>query len=142
MLHALERVTVAVTTNPTTLRHRSAERVRAHVFLRMLSYYVTFHIERGLAPMHFKDDDHDGVESARTSPVAPATRSARALAKACTKWTSDRLPVHSFHSLLGDPATIAANRIKPTDSELDGFTLITTPTPVQRHAFQLPDVSH
>lgn len=124
------------------IRHRSEERVRAHVFLRMLSYYVTFHMERELAPMLFRDDDHDAAEAARTSPVAPATRSARALKKAATKKTSDRLPVHSFQSLLADLATIAANRIRPTDSGLDGFTLITTPTPVQRRAFQLLDVPH
>ncbi len=124
------------------IRHRSEERVRAHVFLRMLSYYVTFHMERELAPMLFKDDDRDAAEAARTSPVAPATRSARALEKATTKRTPERLAVHSFQSLLADLATIAANRIKPTDSGLEGFTLITTPTPVQRRAFALLGVSH
>ena len=124
------------------IRHRSAERVRAHVFLRMLSYYVAFHMERELAPMLFKDDDHDAAEQARTSPVAPATRSARALAKAATKRTAEHLPVHSFQSLLADLATIAANRIKPTDSGLDDFTLVTTPTPLQRRAFQLLGVPH
>ena len=124
------------------IRHRSEERVRAHVFLRMLSYYVTFHMEQSLAPMLFKDDDHDAGEAARTSPVAPAQRSARALEKAARKKTPERLPVHSFKSLLGDLATIAANRIKPTDSGLEGFTIITTPTPVQRRAFELLGVSH
>jgi hypothetical protein len=124
------------------IRHRSAERVRAHVFLRMLSYYVTFHMEQALAPMLFKDDDHDAAEAARTSPVAPAQRSARALKKAATKKTPERLPVHSFKSLLGDLATIAANRIQPTDDQAGAFTLITTPTPLQRHAFELLGVSH
>ncbi len=124
------------------IRHRSEERVRAHVFLRMLSYYVTFHMEQSLAPMLFKDDDHDAGEAARTSPVAPAQRSARALKKAASKKTPERLPVHSFKSLLADLATIAANRIKPTDSGLEGFTIITTPTPVQRRAFELLGVSH
>lgn len=124
------------------IRHRSQERVRAHVFLRMLSYYVTFHMERALAPMLFKDDDHDAAEAARTSPVAPATRSARAVEKAATKKTPQSQPVHSFKSLLADLATIAANRIQPTDSALEGFTLITTPTPLQRRAFSLLGVSH
>ncbi|MCL4423066.1 MAG: hypothetical protein M1115_07880 [Actinobacteria bacterium] len=54
------------------IRHRSAERVRAQVFLRMLSYYVTFHMERALAPMLFRDDDHNSAETAHTNPVAPA----------------------------------------------------------------------
>ena len=53
------------------IRHRTEDRVRAHVFLRMLSYYVTFHMERQLAPVLFKDDDTQAAEAARTSPVAP-----------------------------------------------------------------------
>ena len=124
------------------IRHRSAERVRAHVFLRMLSYYVTFHMEQSLAPMLFKDDDHDTAEAARTSPVAPAQRSARALAKATTKKTPERLAVHSFKSLLGDLATIAANRIQPTGDQAGAFTILTTPTPLQRRALELLGVSH
>jgi len=124
------------------IRHRAEERVRAHVFLRMLSYYVTFHMERALAPMLFKDDDHQAAEQARTSPVAPATRSASAHRKVTTKKTAERLPVHSFKSLLADLATITANRIQPTDATLPGFAMITTPTPVQRRAFELLGVTH
>ncbi len=60
------------------IRHRSQERVRTHVFLRMLSYYVSFHMERALAPMLFKDDDHDNAEAARTSlPLRPRVQHAR-----------------------------------------------------------------
>ncbi len=121
------------------IRHRSEERVRAHVFLRMLAYYVTWHMERRLAPMLFKDDDHQGVEAQRTSPVAPALRSERALRKVRTKRTE---PIHSFATLLEDLATIAANRVQPLKTDLPAFTVITTPTPIQRRAFELLGVPH
>lgn len=124
------------------IRHRTEERVRAHVFLRMLSYYVSFHMQAQLAPMLFKDDDKQAAEAARTSPVAPALRSTRALRKIATKRTEEGAPVHSFASLLKDLATIAANRIQPNDTDLPAFPLITTPTPLQRRAFELLDVSH
>ncbi|MHB8288110.1 MAG: IS1634 family transposase [Acidimicrobiales bacterium] len=124
------------------IRHRTEERVRAHVFLRMLSYYVSFHMERSLASMLFKDDDHDACKAARTSPVAPAERSQRALKKIATKRSEDNQPVHSFATLRGDLATIAANRIRPIDADLDAFTVITTPTSIQRRAFDLLGVSH
>ena len=118
------------------------ERVRAHVFLRMLSYYVTFHMERTLAPMFFCDDDKHSAEAARPSPVAPARRSASALNKAAAKRTVQHEPVHSFKSLLADLATVVANKIQPTDTGVVGFTLVTTPTPIQRRAFELLSVSH
>ncbi len=124
------------------IRHRTEERVRAHVFLRMCSYYVIFHMERALAPMLFRDDDKEAAEASRTSPVAPAQRSASARSKVTTKKTADRLPVHSFQSLLADLGTICANRIAPTDADLEGFTLVTTPTPIQHRAFELLGVSH
>ena len=124
------------------VRHRTEDRVRAHVFLRMLSYYVSFHMERQLAPVLFRDDDREAAEAARTSPVAPALRSERALAKIATKRTEDNAPVHSFQSLLADLATIVANRVQPNDAGLPAFTVITTPTPLQRRAFELLGVSH
>jgi hypothetical protein len=124
------------------IRHRTEERVRAHVFLRMLSYYVTLHMERALAPMLFKDDDKEMADQTRTSPVAPAMRSSSARRKLTTKRTAEHLPAHSFKSLLADLATVAANRIQPTDAGLPGFAMITTPTPLQRRAFELLGVSH
>ena len=80
------------------------------------------------------------VEAARPSPVAPAQRSPAALAKAAVKVTADGGPVHSFATLLEELATIAANRIQPAGG-LPAFTVITTPTPVQRQAFDLLGVS-
>lgn len=126
------------------IRHRTENRVRAHVFLRMLSYYITWHMQARLAPMLFRDDDKPAAEAARQSPVAPATRSPRALKKAATKRTPglDDLPVHSFETLLRDLATICLNQIQPADPALPGFRLVTTPTPPQRQAFQLLGGSH
>lgn len=124
------------------IRHRNENRVRTHVFLRMLSYYVTWHMENRLAPMLFKDDDHPAAEAARTSPVAPARRSGRALQKIATKKAADGQPVHSFKSLLTDLATICLNTIKPTEPGLLSFTIITTPTTLQHRALALLGVSH
>jgi len=124
------------------IRHRTEDRVRAHVFLRMLSYYITWHMQARLAPVLFTDDDKPAARAARQSPVAPAVRSPKALAKAAAKRTGDDLPVHSFASLLTDLATICLNTIAPADPALPGFRLVTTPTAVQRQAFDLLGVSH
>jgi hypothetical protein len=124
------------------IRHRTEDRVRAHVFLRMLSYYLSRHLQARLAPLLFADDDKPAAQAARPNPVAPATRSPRALAKAATKKTPSDLPVHSFASLLTDLATICLNTIAPADPTLPGFRLVTTPTAPQRQAFELLGVSH
>jgi Transposase DDE domain len=124
------------------IRHRTETRVRAHVFLRMLSYYITWHMQACLAPILFTDDDKPAAQASRPSPVAPAARSPRALAKAAAKHTEGNLPVHSFDSLLTDLATICLNQIQPADPALPAFRLVTTPTPLQRHALDLLSVSH
>jgi hypothetical protein len=124
------------------IRHRTEDRVRAHVFLRMLSYYLSWHMQARLAPVLFTDDDKPAASAARTSPVAPAARSPRALAKAATKHTPGDLPVHSFATLLADLGTICLNTIAPADPALPGFRLVTTPTPLQRQALDLLGVSH
>jgi hypothetical protein len=124
------------------IRHRTADRVRAHVFLRMLSYYLAWHMQARLAPLLFTDDDKPAAQAARPSPVAPATRSPRALAKAATKHTPSDLPVHSFATLLADLGTICLNTIAPADPALPGFRLVTTPTALQRQAFELLGISH
>ena len=108
----------------------------------MLSYYTTWHMQARLAAVLFTDDDKATAEAARPSPVAPATRSPRALAKAAAKHTAGGLPVHSFTSLLADLATICLNQIQPADPALPGFRLVTTPTPLQRQALDLLGVSH
>ena len=124
------------------IRHRTENRVRAHVFLRMLSYYLSWHIQARLAALLFTDDDKPAAQAARPSPVAPAARSPQALAKAATKHTPGDLPVHSLATLLTDLGTICLNTIAPADPALPRFRLVTTPTAVQRHAFELLGVSH
>ena len=123
------------------IRHRLADRVRAHMFLRMLSYYISWHMKQALAPILFYDNDKHGAAAKRTDPVAAAQRSEAALTKAARKRTEDNYPVHSFTSLLADLATLCANHIQPAD-EMPAFTKLTTPTPLQRRAFELLDVSH
>jgi hypothetical protein len=95
-----------------------------------------------LAPLLFTDDDKQAAQATRSSPVAPAIRSPRALAKAATKQTPAALPVHSFATLLADLGTICLNTIAPTDPATSGFRLVTTPTALQRQAFELLGVSH
>jgi len=123
------------------IRHRLADRVRAHMFLRMLSYYISWHMKQALAPILFTDNDKPAAAAKRADPVAPAQRSDEALKKAARKRTEDDTPVHSFTSLITDLATICANYIQPTD-DLPAFTKTTTPTPLQRRAFDLLAVSH
>src|SRR5258707_1091019 len=124
------------------IRHRTEERVRAHLFLRMLSYYINWHMQARLAPLLFTDDDKQAAQATRPSPVAPAVPSPRALAKAATKQTPAALPVHSFATLLADLGTICLNTIAPADPALPGFRLVTTPTALQRQALDLLGVSH
>ena len=123
------------------IRHRLADRVRAHMFLRMLSYYLVWHMKQALAPILFVDNDKPAAAAKRANPVAAAQRSDDALAKAARKRTTENTPVHSFTSLLADLATICANHIQPAD-DMPAFTMTTTPTPLQRRAFELLDVSH
>ncbi|CCK59089.1 IS1634 family transposase [Mycobacterium canetti] len=123
------------------IRHRLADRVRAHMFLRMLSYYISWHMKQALAPILFADNDKPAAAAKRANPVAPAQRSDQALNKAARKRTHNDEPVHSFTSLLTDLATICANHIQPSD-DLPAFTKTTTPTPLQRRAFDLLAVSH
>jgi len=119
------------------IHHREPDRVRAHIFLCMLAYYVEWHMRQDLAPLLFDDDDKAAAEQARTSVVAPAQRSASAQQKASSRRTPDDLPVHSFQTLLSDLATIVANRVQPKDAAIPAFDIITTPTAVQQRALDL-----
>ena len=123
------------------IRHRLADRVRAHMFLRMLSYYLSWHMKQALAPILFHDNDKPAAAAKRADPVAAAQRSDQALAKAARKRTDDDVPVHSFTSLLADLATICANHIQPV-GDTPAFTMLTSPTPLQRQAFELLGLSH
>lgn len=124
------------------LHHRLAERVRAHVFLCMLAYYVSWHMQQKLAPMLFKDDDKQQAEAERTSPVAKAKVSKAAREKTAKRHTPDGLPVHSFRTLLQDLATLTRNTVRIGD--FPRITMLAKATPIQAKAFELlgvpPDV--
>lgn len=123
--------------NVRPIHHRLAHRVRAHVFLCMLAYYVEWHMRKSLAPVLFDDDDPEAGDAVRSSRVAPAQRSKRALRKASTKKTDDMMPVHSFQTLLKDLATITKNRIIPKMKGTIPFEQITHPTPLQQKVLHL-----
>jgi hypothetical protein len=120
--------------------HRLAERVRAHVFLCMVAYYVEWHMRQVLAPFLFDDEDKPAGEARRASVVAPAQRSPRAQRKAQTKRTDDGKPVHSFHTLLQDLGTITKNRVRFVHSTMETTEMLTTPTPFQQRVFELLQV--
>jgi hypothetical protein len=117
--------------------HWLADRVRAHVFLCMLAYHVEWHMRHKLAPMLYDDADKDAAEAVRTSIVAKAQRSPAAVTKQTTGRTEDGLPVHSFHSLLADLATMTRNTVVTALAPDHPFTLTARPTPIQQKALDL-----
>ena len=120
--------------------HRRADRVRAHVLLCMLAYYVEWHMRQDLAPLLFDDHDPAAAERQRSSVVRKAKRSPAARAKAARKRTAEDLPVHSFRTLLTDLGTLTANTMRVADSDAT-FMLLTEPTPVQQRCFELLGVT-
>jgi hypothetical protein len=117
--------------------HRLADRVRAHVFLCMLAYYLEWHMRQRLAPMLFDDTDKAAAEALRTSVVAQAQRSPTAVTKQTTGMTKDGMPVHSFQTLLADLATVARNTIITAIAPDYPISVVTRPTPIQQKAFDL-----
>ena len=126
--------------NVRPIGHHKEERVKAHVLLCTLAYYVEWHMRRALAPLLFDDDDRAGGEALRASVVAPAQPSPSAEAKANTLRTANDEPVHSFQTLLRDLRTIAANHIRLKTANAE-FIRITNPTSLQRRALDLLQVS-
>ncbi len=120
--------------------HHLEKRVRAHVFLCMLAYYVEWHMRQKLAPILFDDDDKKNGDALRESIVAPAKRSEKAKRKARTKRTEEDMPVHSFQTLLKDLATIVKDHIQPKLAGAEQFDKITRPTPLQQKALDLLSV--
>ena len=118
--------------------HWTATRVRAHVLLCMLAYYLEWHMRRSLAPLLFQEHDPAGRDAQRTSPVAKAEPSPATRRKARRKRTEvagGDLPVHSFRTLLADLATLTRNTVRLGGNR--PATILATPTPVQRRAFDL-----
>ena len=119
------------------IRHWSAERVRAHILLCMLAYYVRWHLERAWAPLLFRDEQ----PPASGDPVAPAQRSADALRKARTQLLDDGSPAHSFPTLLRSLATVCRNQVVPQGlPDESAFEVVTQPTDLQSRALALAGV--
>jgi transposase len=120
------------------IRHRLERRVKAHIFLSMLAYYVQWHLAEALKPLLFADEAPAG-EARERDPVAPAKRSADALAKAQTRRLADGSPALSFRGLLTHLATIVRNTMRPKDAKpgMGTFTLTTEAAPKQRQALDL-----
>ena len=112
-------------------------RIKAHVFLCMLSYYVEWHMRQRLATVLFDDHDKESAEASRPSIVAPAPRSEAAKRKDFTKRTESDEPVHSFRSLLADLGTLCKNRVRLLSDPSAEFYLLTRPTPLQQHVLHL-----
>jgi len=117
--------------------HWLADRVRAHVFLCMLAYYLEWHMHQRLASMLYDETDKQAAEALRSSVVAKAERSPAAVTKQTTGRTEDGLPVHSFRSLLADLATLTRNTLVTAIDPEGAFTLTARPTPLQQKAHDL-----
>jgi hypothetical protein len=120
------------------IHHRLEGRVRAHVFLCMLAYYVEWHLRRALAPLLFHDEDPAAGEAARSSVVGPARRSPAAETKVHRRRTVDGAPVQSFPTLLRSLATLTKNRVSVAGTE---FEQLSAPTPLQQRALDLLGVN-
>jgi transposase len=119
------------------LHHHTEPRVRAHVLLCMLAYYVEWHLRRALAPLLFQDHDRAAAARERTSVVARAELSPAAREKKARGRTEDGLPLHSFRTLLAELATATRSRVRAGGHTFDQLASL---TPLQTRAFQLLEV--
>ena len=119
------------------IHHRLADRVRAHIFLCLLAYYVEWHLREAWRELMFADTD----QQAKTTrdPVAPAKRSHAALAKVASKRLNDDTPAHSFATLLTELGTIVRNTCRTPQAGPDAptFDVTTIPNPTQKRALEL-----
>ena len=119
------------------IHHRCEYRVRAHVFLCMLAYYVEWHMRQALKPMLLDEDDPETARKQRKDVVAPKKPSPSAKSKAANKVNAQGDPVHSFQTLLLDLSTQCRNTIKPNIRGAKTWTQETEPTPLQTKIFNL-----
>jgi transposase len=119
------------------IHHRTADRVRAHIFLCMLAYYVEWHMREAWRELMFADTDQQA--KAARDPVAPAKRSKAALAKVARHSLDDDSPVHSFHTLLDELSTVVRNTCRTRGSSDDAptFEIVTTANSKQARAMEL-----
>jgi hypothetical protein len=121
------------------IHHRLADRVRSHIFLCMLAYYVEWHMRAAWRSLLFADEDQHA--KTQRDPVAAAQRSAAAERKARSHMLADGTPAHSFRTLLDELSTIVRNtcRVPGSDSNAPTFQLMTTPNTSQKRALDLLD---
>jgi transposase len=120
------------------IHHRLEDRVRAHIFLCVLAWYVEWHMREAWRELTFADDDQAARQT--RDPVAPARRSDAALHKISTHRLQDGTPAHCFHTLLETLATIVRNTCRiPGHSTAATFDIVTTPNLLQRRAIGLID---
>jgi len=119
------------------IHHRTADRVRAHILLCMLAYYVEWHMREAWRELMFADTDQQA--KAQRDPVAPAKRSMKALDKLASHTLDDGTPAHSFSTLMAELATIVRNTCRTPSAASDAptFDIVTTPSGKQRQAFEL-----
>ena len=119
------------------IHHRLADRVRAHILLCMLAYYVEWHMREAWRELMFADTEQQA--KATRDPVAPAKRSRSALSKAARHTLDDGTPVHSFATLLGELTTLVRNTCRTPGAGADTptFNIVTTPNAKQKHALAL-----
>jgi transposase len=119
------------------IHHRTADRVRAHIFLCMLAYYVEWHLREAWRELMFADCDQQA--KATRDPVAPANRSQAAQIKAITHTVVDGTPAHSFSTLLAELGTLVRNTCRTPNAGPDAptFAVLTNPNPTQRRALEL-----
>jgi hypothetical protein len=119
------------------IHHRTADRVRAHIFLCMLAYYVDWHLREAWRELMFADIDQQA--KATRDRVAPAMRSPAALVKVASHTLEDGTPAHSFATLLAELATLVRNtcRTPHVGPDAPTFELLTTPTAKQQRALEL-----
>lgn len=117
--------------------HRKESRVRAHIFLCMLAYYVEWHLRKALASILFEDEEIDLLRATR-DPVRPAVPSPSVLHKKNARQTEDGLPIQSFPTLLANMSTRCRNRCRlSSDPTAPLVNLLTAPTPLQQRALDL-----
>ena len=119
------------------IHHRTAHRVRAHILLCVLAYYVEWHMREAWRELMFADTEQ--ALKQQRDPVAPAQRSASARAKAASRELEDGTPVHSFGTLMAELSTVVRNTCRSAlaGAEAPSFEVMTTPTAAQRRAFEL-----
>lgn len=120
--------------------HRNEARIRSHVFICMLAYYVEWQMREQLRAVLFEDDDRAAAKASRKSIVAPAQRSESAKRKDQNRRTDDGHPVQSFQDVLKDLGTLCRNRIRISEYDAE-YDKVTTPTPYQQHVMRLLSVA-